>query len=146
MKSWQSSGGNTVMFTFQRLTKTLTALGIESTPAIFQALEKAYSHPARVYHDKTHIAACLESLDRHAAIIASNPAEIEIAIWFHDAIYDTTRSDNELKSAQWAVQYLSQENAPPESIERIKTMIDVLVAILAKANIFCQILLSCQVS
>lgn len=61
----------------------------------------AYQHPSRAYHDIGHLSACLAQLDAHADA-AQSPDEIELAIWFHDAIYRTHRSDNEEKSAEWA--------------------------------------------
>jgi predicted metal-dependent HD superfamily phosphohydrolase len=31
---------------------------------------------------------------------------MELAIWFHDAVYDTRRSDNEEESAAWSIKIL----------------------------------------
>ncbi len=61
----------------------------------------AYQHPSRAYHDLGHLSACLAHLDAHAEV-AQSADEIELAIWFHDAIYRVRRSDNEEKSAEWA--------------------------------------------
>ena len=44
---------------------------------------------------------------------ASEPAHLELAIWFHDAVYDPKRTDNEEQSAQWALASLSQAGAGP---------------------------------
>jgi len=60
-----------------------------------------YSESHRKYHTLRHLEECLSHLDevRHLAV---RPAEIELALWFHDAIYDVRRHDNEELSAEWA--------------------------------------------
>ena len=45
------------------------------------------------------------------------------AIWFHDVIYDTRRSDNEEQSAKFAQRALLKLNAPPEVIGCAKQLI-----------------------
>jgi predicted metal-dependent HD superfamily phosphohydrolase len=65
---------------------------------------------------------CLTHL-REYRELAQRPAEIEIALWFHDAVYDTSRTDNEERSAQWAERYLSSERAERAIVSRIATMI-----------------------
>ena len=54
---------------------------------------------------------------------AERPAEIAIALWFHDAIYAVTRKDNERKSADWARSVLADAGADPIVIERIEALI-----------------------
>lgn len=74
------------------------------------ALEKlieAYSANDRFYHNLTHIENCISIFDR-TKFLAAHPEEVELAIWFHDAIYDTTRDDSEQKSAEWAEEVISQ--------------------------------------
>lgn len=68
----------------------------------YLTLRRAYDEPHRAYHSFAHIAACLRWYD--AAVEAGAAARndlLELAIWFHDAIYDPHRSDNEARSARW---------------------------------------------
>src|SRR5262249_51210969 len=45
------------------------------------------------------------------------------AVWFHDVIYDTTRSDNEEKSAEFAAESLASLGVPEQTIAVVHEMI-----------------------
>jgi predicted metal-dependent HD superfamily phosphohydrolase len=79
-----------------------TALGAAAPDeALFRELTARYSEPHRKYHTMQHLRECFDRLQELRAL-ARKPEEIELALWFHDAIYDTRRRDNEEKSADWA--------------------------------------------
>jgi predicted metal-dependent HD superfamily phosphohydrolase len=62
----------------------------------------AYTAPRRHYHDLPHVEECLGAL---AGVDNLSVTEREIlteAIWWHDVVYDPTRSDNEELSARLA--------------------------------------------
>ena len=109
-------------FTHARLRSSLAQLAIRTSQNIYAELHAAYSQPHRHYHDSRHIGHCLTQFDIHRAF-AVHPVEIEIALWFHDAIYDTRRNDNERRSADWAKDFLEHERANRHSIERIHALI-----------------------
>ncbi|MCV3241297.1 hypothetical protein [Mesorhizobium sp. ZC-5] len=85
-------------------------------------LSALYRAPDRHYHGLSHIEALLALCDRHRAALKDAEA-VEAAIWFHDAIYDSTRKDNELKSAELAITQLSGK-VEPERLHRIANMIE----------------------
>jgi predicted metal-dependent HD superfamily phosphohydrolase len=84
-------------------------------------LVHAYSAPDRHYHNLGHVEALL-GLMRDNLTFLSDPAAIEAAVWFHDAIYDTHRNDNEARSADLARERLS-DTAAAEQMDRIVAMI-----------------------
>ena len=69
-----------------------------------------------------HLLECLRGFDavRH---LAERPAEIELALWFHDAIYDVKRSDNEEQSANWATRELEAASVPKDVVARINALV-----------------------
>ena len=77
-------------------------------------LVRAYTAPDRHYHDLAHIEAMLASARAYHGAL-SDPAAVAAAIWFHDAVYDTRRHDNEAKSAELAAARLAAWRAPPSS-------------------------------
>lgn len=68
--------------------------------ALYQDLVARYREPHRRYHTLQHLEECFARFDELRAL-AEHPRDVELAIWFHDAIYDTRRSDNEARSAAW---------------------------------------------
>ena len=110
------------MFHAENLARSLAELGACPSWSIFSALKEAYTHPARYYHTARHIADCL-TLFQDARHLATRPAEVEVALWFHDAVYDTRRQDNEERSAKWAIRFLEQAGVPPVIRHRVAGLI-----------------------
>jgi predicted metal-dependent HD superfamily phosphohydrolase len=86
------------------------------------ALLAKYQEPGRYYHTLQHLAECLQLFDE-AAPLAQRPGEVVIALWFHDAVYDTRRSDNEAASGDWAEQVVRAASGPAETAGRIRDLI-----------------------
>ncbi len=87
----------------ERWNRLWEAAGAAGSPdAAFNQLAAAYTQPARAYHNVDHITMCLDELER-AEFLAERPREIEMAIWYHDAVYDPRGKDNESQSANLAV-------------------------------------------
>jgi predicted metal-dependent HD superfamily phosphohydrolase len=91
---------------------------IAHSAEVFSALTSAYSEPDRHYHTGRHIDDCLAQLD-FAPAIADSPEEVELALWFHDAVYKPTSSSNELKSAEWARSFLQASGADGARAQRV---------------------------
>jgi len=70
-------------------------------------LLECYAEPQRAYHTLQHLEECLLILDdvKKTGLIAQ-PDLIEMALWFHDAVYEPQGSENEELSAQMALEAL----------------------------------------
>jgi predicted metal-dependent HD superfamily phosphohydrolase len=76
----------------------------------------------RHYHNLGHIRACLVELDRCAARLGE-PRAVAAAIWFHDVVYEPTRSDNEERSADWAERYLREMGEGDALVAAVRRLI-----------------------
>ena len=65
---------------------------------VYGRLIELYGEPHRHYHTLNHIRHCLREFDRAAALM-DEPDAVEMALWFHDAIYQPGARDNERRSA-----------------------------------------------
>lgn len=96
--------------------------GINAPPALRDALLAAYAEPHRAYHNQQHLAECLALARAHRAL-APDVGQLLFALWFHDAVYDTTRQDNEQRSAEWARQALAEAGASAAAQEAVYRLI-----------------------
>lgn len=87
------------------------------------ALEAAYAEPHRRYHTRAHIDACLGLLDQVDGLSDADRRLLTWAIWWHDAVYDPARPDNEAASAAMARRDLTALGAPPAAIEEVARLI-----------------------
>jgi predicted metal-dependent HD superfamily phosphohydrolase len=89
---------------------------------VFKLIINAYTQPDRHYHNLTHIHQILTTLDRFSGSI-DNPIVVSLAGWFHDFIYDSQASDNELQSAKAAGELLTNLGMPRQQIDRVQELI-----------------------
>ena len=80
--------------------------------AVFDELVRRYANASRHYHTPEHVAHCLRQFDA-ASPHMDEPDAVELALWFHDVIYDIHADDNELRSAQ-LFDRLAGASMPPE--------------------------------
>jgi predicted metal-dependent HD superfamily phosphohydrolase len=106
----------------QRWSALMKAMGWEPNLETFQALSLAYAEPHRHYHNQEHISATLSHLDE-VRQLAEHPADIELALWFHDAIYRPFSSTNERDSAEWARAFMQDNQATGCHQARVEALI-----------------------
>jgi predicted metal-dependent HD superfamily phosphohydrolase len=77
--------------------------------AQFRSLRDAYAFPPRAYHHFGHVQ---DVLAHYRAVAADcgwhRPAEVWLAVLYHDAVYLPGRSDNEAASARLAMEQIEQ--------------------------------------
>lgn len=101
--------------------RNLIAGAVNNAEQVYQQLIDAYNEPQRVYHNLQHIGHCLTAFDkvRH---LPESADSLELAIWFHDAVYQPGASNNELMSAKL---YCARAEGmhKPDMIERVNRLI-----------------------
>ena len=68
---------------------------------LWEPIEKAYNEPQRHYHNLEHIRYMVHKALEIESLI-SNMEVLLFSIYYHDIVYKTTKSNNELKSAELA--------------------------------------------
>lgn len=95
----------------------------QAAPAgLYDRLLALYAEPHRHYHNQRHIADCLVEFDG-AAHLVTDPTAVEVAIWFHDAIYDTRAPNNEERSAELAVDWLKPVGAGEGLLNSVRQLV-----------------------
>ncbi len=98
------------------------AWSIRPPVGLLDALLARYAEPQRAYHTRQHLRECFAQLEPARSLARALP-ELQLALWFHDAIYDPRAQDNEERSAQWAVESLGAAGAAPDVAQRVGALV-----------------------
>lgn len=101
---------------------TWRGLGAAPDEALYRELMARYAEPHRAYHTARHLDECFARLDE-AAALAGQIHEVGLALWFHDAIYEARKHDNEERSATWARTAALQAGVPDTVAGRVHDLI-----------------------
>ncbi len=99
-------------------------LGIAAEPAqkMWRDLTAAYGADGRFYHNLNHIRHALDIAEQLRDVAADFTA-VQLAVWFHDVVYDPRRSDNEAQSAAYAEKVLRPLGVPDETLAKLSNLI-----------------------
>ena len=90
--------------------------------AVYNDLATRYSEPHRAYHTLEHIGHCLDEFEQ-VRYLATNPDAVELALWYHDAIYDTKAKDSEERSAVLAAEVVRSASLPDNLGQSVANLI-----------------------
>ncbi|MBI2105299.1 pantetheine-phosphate adenylyltransferase [Candidatus Woesearchaeota archaeon] len=105
---------------WNNLWKSVGAIG--SGEKDYNQLIYFYGEAQRAYHNFVHIAHVLREFDKAKNFI-ENPDQMEAALWYHDAVYNTNEKNNEEKSSRLAEQQLSRAGIKPQFIDNVINLI-----------------------
>jgi predicted metal-dependent HD superfamily phosphohydrolase len=120
---------------------TLRATGVNAVAAYaaFDDLVLRYDEPHRYYHTLEHVAEMLRMVPRIAPA-GTDLFAIQLAVWFHDAIYDPRSKTNEIDSGEYARTVLAGLGLPARPIIDLILSTDHRVALEHNSPIEFQIL------
>ena len=90
--------------------------------SLLSQLLARYSEPHRKYHTLQHLGECMAHFEAVPSL-PEHPGEVQIALWFHDAIYELRSSQNELQSADWARTELLSAGVPADAAQRVHALV-----------------------
>ena len=101
--------------------------------AAAQALLRRWDEPHRRYHDRAHLTATLHAVttllaDHPAPAPAVDVGALELAVWFHDAVYAGRPGDDEEASAVLAEQTLPALAQPAARVAEVARLVRLTAA------------------
>jgi predicted metal-dependent HD superfamily phosphohydrolase len=88
----------------------------------WKELVSRYSEPHRRYHTLDHLWAMCRTLSEFEEKLAA-PDAVYLAVFFHDAIYDSSSTTNEQDSAELATSFLTENNVASSVIRAVEQLI-----------------------
>ena len=94
----------------------------EPEGAVFGDLMQRYSEAHRAYHTPQHLEECFHLFEDVRGLAQSSGA-VGLALFYHDAIYDTHARNNEEKSAELARSILTSVGGPASLLSYVTDLV-----------------------
>jgi predicted metal-dependent HD superfamily phosphohydrolase len=94
----------------------------QDAEAAGRELVERWSEPHRRFHTLDHLELVLSTVDSHADE-AQDADAVRLAAWFHDAVYDPRRTDNEDMSAALAARVLPGAGVPEDRVAAVARLV-----------------------
>lgn len=88
----------------------------------WEKISNAYYSESRFYHNLTHLDSMLSDLEKVKNEIQDWDS-ILLSLFYHDIVYDATKSDNEEQSSEFAINELVSLNVPTIQIQKVEQLI-----------------------
>ena len=109
-------------------------------------LVEHYGEEGRYYHNLQHIDDILETVNQLKDLAQDLPV-IQLAVWYHDVIYDPWSEENEKHSAEFAQRSLTDLNLPEATVNRaIELILNTINHQAPSGDVDAQILLDADLS
>jgi predicted metal-dependent HD superfamily phosphohydrolase len=104
--------------------KTANSLGFDLalSQEYWNEIYSAYSSEGRYYHGLEHLRSIFR-LTEEEVLSTTDRQALNLAVFYHDIVYDFERKDNERKSADLAIDRLSRAGVDQILIERVEELI-----------------------
>lgn len=108
----------------EKWAQTCCAIGISdgNSQAKWEELVRRHSEPHRRYHILNHLMAMCRTLSEFEEKFAA-PDAVYLAVFFHDAIYDSSSTTNEKDSAELAKSFLTENNVTTSLVQTVEQLI-----------------------
>lgn len=96
---------------------------LKSVDGAFEDIVKRHTEPDRFYHRLTHVDDLLNLVSKHGKTL-TDLRIVQLAVWFHDAVYDPESATNERDSAEYARNVLVTLGIDPLVIGQVEIYIN----------------------
>ena len=95
-------------------------LSFDCPPSLLERLRARYAEPQRRYHTWTHVLACFDARDQLTS--TALPA-VDLALLFHDAVYEPLAADNEGASAELLLEEGRRASIDDRVLQRARALV-----------------------
>lgn len=106
---------------WQELCRSLGIAPARQT-AMWNELVERHTEAWRHYHTLAHVEALVETLLQHEESLQS-PAQVLMAAFFHDAVYDPRATDNEAQSADLVTSFLMETEIDESFVTSVRDLV-----------------------